>query len=214
RGAVWRGIVHALVSADLVQDGVLATVGEARTDPGEIDGGAVECLAHAGPVGGVVASVALLVSVANGRVSFAAVRTACGKHISGSYAFTIESPFFIDDFERVGLTDIHGEVDVVAENVGQIHCQVVAKASALGREKEAAFYLAVGVGGFDVWLELVFLEAVAAIGFFQLQTFQSVYWAAEACKPALLIQFELQALANAQAAQLLGFLAAGQYFMN
>src|SRR5690606_33123307 len=71
--AAWRGVVDALVRADLVQDRVAAALGEARADAREVHGGADERLADIVAFGGVVACLALAGGVADGGVGVAAV---------------------------------------------------------------------------------------------------------------------------------------------
>src|SRR5690606_10952607 len=135
RGTVWGGIVHAFMSPDFVQNRMFAAVRKTGADAREIHRRSNKGLAHVVAISRVIAAGALLISVANRCITFAAVGKASSENVSGSYLLARNGLLLIDHLEGVAFTYIHGEIDVVAEHVGQIHRQIVAEARAFRGEE-------------------------------------------------------------------------------
>lgn len=211
---MWSGVIHTFVCTNLVQNGMLAAIGEARADSGEVHRRTDKRFAHAGAVGVVVAGGAILAGVTNRRIGLATVGEAGSQDIAGTYALTFHSLLFINDLEAVALADVEREIDVISEDIGQIHRQVVAEAGALGCEEQAAIDLAAGVDGTDLRLHLLFLEYVSLGGLFQREGFETVELASQARQLTLFGQLEFERLTDLQAGKLLGIRTARQDCMH
>src|SRR5690606_11210644 len=105
----------------------------------------------------------LLVGIADGGKRLATVGESGGENVACTHPFTVNDLFFVDHFEGVACTNVHGEVDVVTEYAGKVHGQVVAKACAYCGQEKTAFDFAVCVGSAYFWCDLFFLEDVTVV---------------------------------------------------
>ena len=211
--AARRGVVHTLVGADLVQDGMLAAFRKARADPREVDGGADEGLAHVVAVGSVVAAFTPAGGVANRRIGRAAIDEAGGQDCTAADDLSVEGLLLIEHVELIAFANIHGEVDVVAEHVGQIHDQAVAQPGLIGGIKQRAGDGRVGIGLTHFRVCQHALELVAGIGLLDLDGFQLGQRRTQPLQLAIRRKMKIEFLAFPKSAQLAGFLAAAQHFM-
>ena len=104
---------------------MLAASREARADASEIHRGADEGLAHAGAVSVVEAADALLVGITDGGKGLTAIGEAGCEDVARADRATVDDLLFVNQLEFVAVADVEREVDVVAEDVCQIHRQRV-----------------------------------------------------------------------------------------
>src|SRR5690606_33651353 len=208
RRAPGSGVVHTLVRTDLVQDRMAAAVGEARADAGEVHRGANEGFAHGRGITAQVAGRTLLVDVADSCEGLATVGEARGENFPAAYLLAIDHFLFVDHLELVTFTDVEGEVDVVAKDVGQIHGQVMGQTGAFGRQEQGAVDHATGISRAQLRLDQVTLEGVTLGSLFQVNALEAAQLGADLLELSAGSQLEFEALANLEAAELLGVLAA------
>src|SRR5690606_37885275 len=123
--ARWRSIVNAIVRADTIQNRVPAVWIETRADACKLNRRPDKGFSQAGAVGAIVTGIAVAVGVANGSKGFTAIGKTGSKDIIGAHCAVAHMQFFVHDFKGVALTNVTGEVHVVAEDVGHLHGQVM-----------------------------------------------------------------------------------------
>ncbi|MNF95019.1 hypothetical protein D3C84_777540 [compost metagenome] len=187
-----------------------AAVGKARADAGEIDRGADEGLAHGGAVTAQVGCSTLPVDVADGGEGLATVDEARGEDLPAADLLAVDHLLLVDHLELVAFANIQSEVDVVAEDVGQVHGQVMGQAGALGGEEQRTVDHAAGIGRAKVRLDQVTLEGITLGSFLEVNALETAQLGADLLQLTAGSQLEFEALADLEAAELLGVLAAVQ----
>src|SRR5690606_17078918 len=140
RGARRGGEVDALVRPDLAQDRMQPGVGEARADAGELDRVAQEGLAEAVAVDVVVlAAVAAVVEPERGELPLA-VDVAHREHAAplGQLEAVGLGQGLVDDFEAVAAAQVAVEVELAAEDVGDLARHGVGDPGGVGGAEQGA----------------------------------------------------------------------------
>ncbi len=118
----------------------------------------------------------------------------------------------VDDFEFVAMTDVLGEVDVVAEDSGQIADLLVGQAGPLGGDRQVAGDHAMGISLAHDRLVGFALERETCGRTAQADGFQVAELGVQALQLAVRAKFEFEHLTVAQLAELAGLGVAGHYF--
>ncbi|MNF63966.1 hypothetical protein D3C84_456840 [compost metagenome] len=187
-----------------------AAVGEARADAGEVDWSPDEGLAHGCAIATKVGGSALSVDIADGREGLATVDEARGEDFPTADLLAVDHLLFVDHFELVAFADIEGEVDVVAEDVGQVHGQIMGQTGAFGGEEQRTVDHTTGVGRAQVRLDQVTLERITLGSLLDVDALEAAQLGADLLQLTARGQLELEALADLEAAELFGVLAAVQ----
>ena len=89
----------------------------------------------------------LRIGVAHGAVHIAVVHEFGSKDVAVLDLLTIAIDLFIQHLEAVSLADVQREIDVPAENAGQLHDDVIRNARIIRGEKQRGVYRALCVSG-------------------------------------------------------------------
>ncbi len=125
RRAGRRGVIGAEVRAHAVEHGMEAAATEIRADAEHVERRAQEGLAQRLAAGGVIACVALRVGVAHGAQRVALVHELGGEDVAGAQLLAVLVQVLVDHRVAVADADVLHEVDVVAEDVGQLDDELV-----------------------------------------------------------------------------------------
>ena len=194
-------IIDAFVGANAIEHRVQAAGIEAGADSGKVNRGPDESLAHAGAVSPVVARIAIAIRVAHRGVGLAAVGKAGGQNVSRAYGFVIDVLFLKQYFEAIALADVACEVDVIAEDVGHLHCQVVIESGVLSGKKQRAVDGGLNVAFADFRLDNLLAELVAVCRSINADGFQVVQFGAHRGQLTFRVGLILQHLAYIQASE-------------
>ncbi|MNO81701.1 hypothetical protein D3C76_729540 [compost metagenome] len=118
--------------------------------------------------------------------------------------------FFVDHVEFVAVAQVESEVDVVTEDLGQLHGQAVGQAGIARCREQRAVDPAVRVAGVQLRLDQIAFEYVTLVSLAQIEGFKIALLDLQGLQLASGVQQELDLLAFAQAGEALGVLVAGQ----
>ncbi len=130
------GIVDALVGAHRVEDRVLAAQAEAGADTAEGHRRADEFAAHGVAFAVQVFHVAVLALEAEGGEVAIPVPEFRHQDVAIAHLPAVQVKLLVEHAETVALADIQHKIHVPAENIGQLHGQVVGHARLLAGQEQ------------------------------------------------------------------------------